>query len=296
MINLNNILSQILLEAPNGSIHKRLKDAIINRNPVSFYYNGPKGEVLPGRRVRAELVTMGLTKKGNLVVRGWVQPPSTSKKGFDSNKQGNPEYGWRLFMISRMSGINIYEDETFNQKRPGYNENGDGSLTSIEVKSNWGTLPSPKKEIPKPTVTPTTEPEKPKTELPQPKPKEKPSSLPQTEVKRDIEVYNDLKNKITTINNNKEISPENVKLGIDTLYKKKLDDWVKSQSEVGGNIKPGEGTRRKLEKDSETELFRLLRNDNVKVGNTEPQPETDIENNETPLQESIKRMKTLIFF
>lgn len=296
MIKFKNILSQILLEAPNGSINKRLKDAIINRNPVSFYYNGPKGEVLSGRRVRAELVTMGLTKKGNLVVRGWVQPPSISKKGFDSNKQGSPEYGWRLFMISRMSGINIYEDETFNQKRPGYNENGDGSLTSIEVKSNWGTLPSPKKEIPKPTVTPTAEPEKPKTELPQPKPKEKPSPLPQPEVKRDIEVYNDLKNKITTINNNKEISPENVKLGIDTLYKKKLDDWVKSQSEVGGNIKPGEGTRRKLEKDSETELFRLLRNDDVKVGNTEPQPKTDIENNETPLQESIKRIKTLISF
>lgn len=296
MINLNNILSQILLEAPNGSINKRLKDAIINRNPVSFYYNGPRGEVLPGRRVKAELVAMGLTKKGNMVVRGWVQPPSVSKKGFDGNKQGKPEYGWRMFIISRMSGINIYEDETFNQKRPGYNENGDGSLTTIEVKSDWGTLPTPQKEIPKPTVTPTTKPEKSKTELPQPKPKEKPSPLPQPEVKRDIEVYNDLKNKITNINNNKEISPENVKLGIDTLYKKKLDDWVKSQSEVGGNVKPGEGTRRKLEKDSETELFRLLRNDNVKVGNTEPQPETDIENNETSLQESIKRMKTLIFF
>jgi hypothetical protein len=298
MINLNNILSQILSEAPNGTINKRLKDAIINRNPVSFYYNGPKGEVLPGRRVKAELVVMGLTKKGNLVVRGWVQPPSTSKKGFDSNKLGTAEYGWRMFIISRMSGINIYEDETFDQKRPGYNENGDKSLTSIEVKSNWGTLPTPKKEIPKPTVTPTTEPEKPKTELPQPKQKEKPSVLPQPEIKRDIEVYNDLKNKIINVNNNKEITPENVKLGIDTLYKKKLDDWVKSQSEVGGNTKPGEGTRRKLEKDSEIELFRLLKNDNIKVSDTQTQtqPETDIENNETPLQESIKRMKTLIFF
>lgn len=299
MIKFKNILSQILLEAPNGSINKRLKDAIINRNPVSFYYNGPKGEVLPGRRIRAELVVMGLTKKGNLVVRGWVQPPSTSKKGFDSNKLGTAEYGWRMFIISRMSGINIYEDETFDQKRPGYNESGDKSLTSIEVKSNWGTLPTtPKTELPKPTVTPTVEPEKPKTELPQPKQKEKPSVLPQpqSQIKRDVEVYNDLKNKIININNNKEVSPENVKLSIDALYNKKLEDWVKSQSEVGGNIKPGEGTRRKLEKDSEIELFRLLKNDNVKVSDTKTQPETDIENNETPLQESIKRMKTLIFF
>ena len=87
MIKFKNILSQILLEAPNGSINKRLKDAIINRHPVSFYYNGPKGEVLSGRRVRAELVAMGLTKKGNMVVRGWVQPPSVSKKGFNNTNQ-----------------------------------------------------------------------------------------------------------------------------------------------------------------------------------------------------------------
>jgi hypothetical protein len=292
MIKFKNILSQILLEAPNGSINKRLKDAIINRNPVSFYYNGPKGEVLPGRRVRAELVAMGLTKKGNTVVRGWVQPPSVSKKGFNNSNQNTPEYGWRLFIISRMSGINIYEDETFNQKRPGYNENGDKSLTSIEVKSNWGTLPTPKKEEPKPTVTPTIEPQK--TELPQPKPKQKPTTLPQPETKRDIEVYDDLKNKINTINNKKEITSDDVKLGIDTLYKKKLEDWTKSQSSIGNNTKPGEGTRRRLEKDSEIELFKLLMGDNVNVVTTYTQPETDVETDQNALQESLKRIKTLI--
>jgi hypothetical protein len=294
MIKFKNILSQILLEAPNGSINKRLKDAIINRNPVSFYYNGPKGEVLPGRRVRAELVAMGLTKKGNMVVRGWVQPPSVSKKGFNNSNQNTPEYGWRLFIITRMSGINIYEDETFNQKRPGYNENGDKSLTSIEVKSNWGTLPIPKKEEPKPTVTPTIEPQK--TELPQPKPKQKPTTLPQPETKRDIEVYDDLKNKINTVNNKKEITSDDVKLGIDTLYKKKLEDWTKSQSSIGNNTKPGEGTRRRLEKDSEIELFKLLKGDNVNVVTTYTQPETDVETDQNALQESLKRIKTLIFF
>ena len=296
MIKFKNILSQILLEAPNGSINKRLKDAIINRHPVSFYYNGPKGEVLPGRRVRAELVAMGLTKKGNMVVRGWVQPPSVSKKGFNNSNQNTPEYGWRLFIITRMSGINIYEDETFNQKRPGYNENGDKSLTSIEVKSNWGTLPIPKKEEPKPTVTPTIEPQK--TELPQPKPKQKPTTLPQPEIKRDIEVYDDLKNKINTVNNKKEITSDDVKLGIDTLYKKKLEDWTKSQSSIGNNTKPGEGTRRRLEKDSEIELFKLLKGDNVNVVTTftQPEPETDVETDQNALQESLKRIKTLIFF
>jgi hypothetical protein len=231
-----------------------------------------------------------------MVVRGWVQPPSVSKKGFNNTNQNTPEYGWRLFIITRMSGINIYEDETFNQKRPGYNENGDKSLTSIEVKSNWGTLPIPKKEVPKTTVTPTTEPQKTKTELPQPKPKQKPTTLPQPEIKRDIEVYDDLKNKINTVNNKKEITSDDVKLGIDTLYKKKLEDWTKSQLSIGNNTKPGEGTRRRLEKDSEIELFKLLKGDNVNVVTTYTQPETDVETNQNTLQESLKRIKTLILF
>ena len=285
---MKNILNEIstLLEAiPKSSIKSKLIDAIENRHPVSFYYNGPKGEVLPGRRIKAELVTMGLTKKGNPAVRGWVEPPSVSKKGFGASKN-TPEYGWRLFILPRMSGINIYEDETFNQKRPGYNESGDNSLTSIEAKVNWGEVPQPKAvEKPKPIT------QKPKTELPQPKPKQKPSATPQPEIKRDVEVYNDLKNKV---NDKKQVSPNDVKSSLDTLYKKKIEDWVKSQKEVGGNTNPGEGTRRKFEKDAETELYSLLKKDNITV--TEPSTETGGENEETPLTESIKRMKALIFF
>ena len=79
MINFNKIISTLILEAPLGSKRDRLIRAIKNRNPVSFYYNGEKGEVLPGRRIKAELVALGVTKKGNVVARGWVQPPSVSK-------------------------------------------------------------------------------------------------------------------------------------------------------------------------------------------------------------------------
>lgn len=286
MINFQNILNSILTEAPNGSIRKRLESAIVNRNPVSFYYNGPREDVLAGRRIKAELVAMGLTKKGNLVVRGWVQPPSTSKKGFS-------EHGWRLFILERMSSIQIYDNETFDQKRPGYTEGkDDGSLTVTYVKSKWGTTqPQPQTPEPKPTEKP--QPQKPKTELPQPKPKEKPTSTPQPEIKRDTEVYNDLKNKINTNNNQKQVSPDDVKLAIGDLYKRKLEDWKKGQLEIGGNTNPGEGTRRRFEKESEYEIYSLLKQDNVTVGNI-PQPETP-EEPETPLMESIKRIKTLIF-
>ncbi len=68
-----------------GTKTKPLVDAIKNRNPISFYYSGPrkpkKDSVKPGNRIKAELVAIGLSKKGNLIVRGFVQPPSVSKKG-----------------------------------------------------------------------------------------------------------------------------------------------------------------------------------------------------------------------
>jgi hypothetical protein len=287
MINFQNILKSILTEAPNGSIRKRLESAILNRNPVSFYYNGPREDVLAGRRIKTELVAMGLTKKGNLVVRGWVQPPSTSKKGFG-------KHGWRLFILERMSGVQIYDNETFNEKRPDYTEGkDDGSLTVTYVKSRWGTT-QPQTTEPKPTEKSQPLPQKTKTELPQPKPKEKPTTIPQPDIKRDVEVYNDLKNKINNVDSQKSVSPEDVKLAIGDLYKRKLEDWKKGQIEIGGNTNPGEGTRRRFEKESEYEIYSLLKQDSITVGNVPQTPETP-EEPETPLMESIKRIKTLIF-
>jgi len=68
-----------------------------------------------------------------------------------------------------------------------------------------------------------------------------------------------------------------------------MDDWKKSQTEIGGNVNAGEGTRRRMEKDSESDLDRLLKQDNIKV--IEPSSEEPVE-----LQEQLKRIKTLIFF
>jgi hypothetical protein len=279
MGNFEDIVVNILMEAaPKGSIRERLKYAVENRHPVSFYYNGPKDEVLPGRRIKAEMVAMGLTKKGNLVVRAWVQPPSTSKKGFG-------EHGWRLFNLKRMSGIQIYEDETFDTKRPDYNPEGDRSLTTIDAKSNWGVTKQPTKVEPTPTkVEPQVRQPEPKTtELPQPKSVEKPTPIPAPEIERDVEVFNDLKSKVSNVEGQKQITPDEFKNSIDTLYKKKLDDWRELQKQAGGNTTPGEGTRRRIEKDAESDLFRLMNNDKIIVSQSQ-------------LQESIKRMKTLIFF
>lgn len=284
MINFQSILTNILLEAPTRTTQKTLEDAIKNRMPVSFDYRGPKGEVQPGRRIKAELVASGLTKKGNLAVRGWVQPPSVSKKGFS-------EHGWRTFLIDRISSgsIQVYQDEQFDTKRPEYKEGSDGSFSTTYVTSDWGAIkqPQPVKPTPKPEPTPKEQP--PKQELPQPKPKEKPSAIPTETPKRDVEIFNDLKTKVKVVDNIKQISPDEFKTAIDNLYKKKMEDWKKSQIEVGGNTNAGEGTRRRMEKDSEYDLDKLLKQDNIKV--IEPKPEETVE-----LQEQLKRIKTLILF
>ena len=170
---------------------KPIVDAIKNRNKISFFYTGPrkpaKDSVKPGKRIDAEAVALGLSKRGNLVVRAYVQPPSVSKKGFDKT-------GWRTFMVSRMSDLRV-SDETFDQKRPDYKEGDDRSMSVTYVTTDWTNKPEVKKPRivkPKPTVpsatataepTPSVEPttitpEEPKTtELPQPKTQTKPEKV-----------------------------------------------------------------------------------------------------------------------
>jgi hypothetical protein len=292
-----NNFKKILLEMSIGSKRERITKAIKNRFLVSFYYNGPKGEVLPGRRIKTELVALGLTKKGNLVARGWVQPPSISKRGYE-------KHGWRLFMLNRMSGIQIYEDETFDVKRPDLNDSGDKSLSVVYVTSDWGTLPTvPKKDDekpepttepelpePKPSVEPEIEPE-PDTEpeptiepeLPEPKPESKPPITPDPKIDFTSEIYDELKKKVQDVDGKKTISPDDFNVLMNNLRKKEFNDWSNRKKEIGDNSKPGEGTRRRIEKETEIKLFNLMKKDNIVIGTI-------------PLQESIKRIKALIFF
>lgn len=113
---------------------KPIVDAIKNRHPMNFYYSGPrkpsKDSVKAGKRYRAEAVALGLSKRGNLVMRAWVAPPSTSKKGFIKT-------GWRTFMLGRMSNVEILTDEQFDMKRPQYHEGNDRSLSVTYVTADW---------------------------------------------------------------------------------------------------------------------------------------------------------------
>jgi hypothetical protein len=189
---INNIFNRLIVEQMvlKTTQSKPIVDAIKNRYPVSFYYSGPrkpkKESVKSGKRVKAEIVAMGLSKKGNLIVRAYVQPPSVSKKGYDKTN-------WRTFMVTRMSRIEVLNNETFNTQRPQYKPGDDKSMTVTYVTSDWtNKTPKVKKEVPpkpEPQTVPTVKnvpvkkepikkevpkPEVKPTELPQPKPVTKP--------------------------------------------------------------------------------------------------------------------------
>jgi hypothetical protein len=167
---------------------KPIVDAINKKRKITFDYYGPrkpkKDSVRPGRRIKAEPYAIGLSKKGKLIVRMWIEPPSISKKGFDKTK-------WRTFMIARMKNI-VITDETFVGDRPGYKQGDDGSMSVTYVSLDRSTQPkqTKPKSVPPKKVEPIVKPEKkvepkPKPEplakkkepLPQPKPEKKPEPI-----------------------------------------------------------------------------------------------------------------------
>jgi len=255
-----------------------LVDAIRQRHPITFYYTGPqkpeKERVLPGTRQSGEPVALGLSKKGNLIIRVFVPSPNVSKKGLEKTQ-------WRTFMVSRMSNVRIDDEVSFDEKRPQYKEGDDDSMSVTYVTSDWTHTPEPQAEPtpqeepqgqpepqvePTPQTQPTPEPqsEPTPTELPQPKPDVKPSKEP-------------VQTGVVTPQNTDQEYQNKLKQQYDTLNR----SWVEKQKAVGGNIKAGEGTRARFKKEAD----KILNN---------PQP------NENPeelnkLQESINRIKTLMF-
>jgi hypothetical protein len=291
-MNLNKTLYNIIeeQEIPKGKKSNTLVSAITNRNPITFYYSGPKepskDSVKSGVRVRAEAVAMGLSKGGNVIVRAYVQPPSVSKKGYNKTN-------WRTFRIDRMSNLQILQNETFDTTRPGYkegSESNNGPMVTTYVTSDWSKTPEVRKQD-----TPSTEPttKKPtRQRLPQPKADEKPSPTPQEQPKDfSGDIFNRLQGNVKDVNGEKIINTQDFQDASTELYKLKEKEWVDSQRQLGKNINPGEGTRKRFEVSSKTELSNLLSKNNIKVSD---EVNNDVEDT-TDLQESIKRIKTLMF-
>jgi hypothetical protein len=299
---INQIFTEVISEQeqpPKGRKTSPLVDAITNRHPITFYYSGPKETVLSGVRVRAEAVAMGLSKGGNVIIRAFVLPPSVSKKGFKPKRTQNgeiPANHWRTFRVDRMSNIKVITDVVFNEKRPGYNEGPEskqGPMVTTYVTSNWTDTPEIKKPEPVvKSVEPTIEPKQPEDTLPQPKVDDKPTPTPQEEPKDfSKEVFDSLQKNLKDVNGEKTITTQDFQNSSNELYKLKEKDWIENQRQLGKNINPGSGTRRRFEMSSKSELSDLLSKNNIKINDNDT-PEIE---DTTELQESIKRIKTLMF-
>lgn len=270
-------------QSMSGRKTKPLVDAIKNRNPVTFYYSGPtkpeKDSVKRGVRIRAEVVAMGLSKGGNVIVRAYIQPPSVSKKGYSKTN-------WRTFRVDRMSNINVLTNETFDTKRPGYKEGSEsnsGPMVTTYVTSDWSKTPEVKPKETPPPPKPVDEPVK--EPLPQPKVDDKPSPIPQPQKDNVGDVLKTLTPK--EIDGKKTITTQEYENAVKDLYKRKETEWKDTQRELGKNLLPGEGTRKRFELDSNKELSDLLKNNNIVVTD-------EIINQNEPLQENLKRIKSLM--
>lgn len=284
------IFKKIIVEdIVKGRKTKPLTDAILKRHPVTFYYTDshtdkdPTDRVKQGTRIRGELVALGLSKKGNQLVRGYVEPPSVSKKGYG-------ESGWRTFRVDRMTNIKVLTDEVFNVKRPGYSEGEEsksGPMKVTYVTSKWDNDDVDTQQTDEPTATPpetnnepTTQPEPERTTEPQPsstpdlpEPTNLKPSVDPTQDDVDAEVvnndyqfnFNDLN--VRDINGVKTITQQDYEQNLNNVRKHIENKWKENQVNNQKNTNPGQGTRKRFDYDSNLQLSDFLKKNDIRINN-----------------------------
>lgn len=291
MFNLFEITTTLLLE--QDSKITDLRTAIINRKPITIQYSGPPGEVLSGPRFDIEPIIMGTNaKSGNLVIWAYVFR-GTSKKGIP---------GWKMFRVDRIDNVDtsgLTADSFKLSDLPGYQKgkapNAMRSLSSVMIYSPYW-FEEYKKYAKKPTQPPPppptqpaprqiTIPQPPEGEEPAPAEPEIPTSPDLSQHRLDTIVFNDLQNKIKEIDGQKTITTQEYTNAVKELKDKKEGEWKTYQGMVTGNIRPGEGTRKRFETSSKNEIDTLLRKNNITIS----------DNVENTLAEIQKRFKSLIF-
>jgi predicted DNA-binding transcriptional regulator YafY len=103
-----------------------IKRAIEQKQVCSIYYEGDE----PGGRGLREIepVALGRSKAGNMVLRGWDRTGASHT----AYKGEQPLPSWRLFRVDKISMLKPTR-ENFTQAQPGYNFNGDKSMTQVIV-------------------------------------------------------------------------------------------------------------------------------------------------------------------
>ena len=132
----NTIKSLILEVASIDSI----VNAIKNKDKVIIYYDGDEPG---GRGLRSiEPVCFGYSKAGNPVLRAWDDEGASHT----AYKGEQPLPGWRLFRVDKIQSFKP-SGEKFTTPKPGYNFNGDKSMTRVIVNAVFSNQPSPYTDI-----------------------------------------------------------------------------------------------------------------------------------------------------
>lgn len=120
------LLSAIKSLITEGASIDDIKKSIEQKQVCSIYYEGDE----PGGRGLREIepVALGRSKAGNLVLRGWDRTGASHT----AYKGEQPLPSWRLFRVDKITMLKPTR-ENFTQAQPGYNFNGDKSMTQVIV-------------------------------------------------------------------------------------------------------------------------------------------------------------------
>lgn len=107
-----------------------IQNSIRNKDVMNIYYDGdePGGR---GYRI-IEPVCIGYSKADNLVLRAWDEEGSSHT----ATTGEQPLPGWRLFRVDKIFTYKRTGDK-FSVSRPGYNPNGDKSMSRVLLNAKF---------------------------------------------------------------------------------------------------------------------------------------------------------------
>jgi predicted DNA-binding transcriptional regulator YafY len=121
-----SLKSLITEVASLNDIQKSIRDKSI----TIIYYEGDEPG---GKGLRTiEPVCVGYSKAGNLVLRAWDEEGSSHT----ATTGEQPLPGWRLFRADKILSYRI-TPEKFTSARPGYNFDGDKSMTRVILNAKF---------------------------------------------------------------------------------------------------------------------------------------------------------------
>ena len=109
-----------------------IQKTIRDKNVTIIYYDGDNPGGTGVREI--EPVCVGYSKAGNLVLRAW----DLTGASHTAYKGEQPLPSWRLFRVDKIFTYKPTGDN-FYSSRPGYNPNGDKSMTRVILNAQFDT-------------------------------------------------------------------------------------------------------------------------------------------------------------